>query len=95
MLRDDFFIPPLSFDADEAAALMLGLRFVLRRGDADLSNAATRARAKLAAVLPARFDDSAAARSPHRYNASINSALSCSLVGSSETSSCNSLTTRR
>ena len=46
---------------DEAAALMLGLRFVLRRGDADLSNAATRARAKLAAVLPARFDDSAAA----------------------------------
>ena len=64
VLRDDFFIPPLSFDADEAAALMLGLRFVLRRGDADLSNAATRARAKLAAVLPARFDDSAAARSP-------------------------------
>jgi predicted DNA-binding transcriptional regulator YafY len=63
VLRGDFFIPPLAFDADKAAALMLGLRFVLRRGDADLPGAAGRAFTKLAAVLPARFDDEAAMRS--------------------------------
>lgn len=63
VLRDDYFIPPLSFDIEEAAALMLGLRFALRRGDTVLASAAGRARAKLAAALPARFDDAAAGAS--------------------------------
>ncbi|MBE7183822.1 MAG: YafY family transcriptional regulator [Methylobacterium mesophilicum] len=57
VLRDNFFLPPLAFDAQEAAAIMLGLRFVLRRGDALLSEAAASARAKLAAVAPHRFTE--------------------------------------
>jgi len=64
VLRQDFFLPPLAFDADEAAALLLGLRFVLRRGDAGLVRGAESARAKLAAVLPAAFDDAAGADVP-------------------------------
>jgi predicted DNA-binding transcriptional regulator YafY len=64
VLRDDYFIPPLAFDASEAAAIMFGLRFVLRRGDPALAAAAISARSKLAAVLPALFDDAAASNSP-------------------------------
>lgn len=55
ILRDDFFLPPLSFDREEAAAIMLGLRFVLRRGDSAQGAAAEAARAKLAAVTPEQF----------------------------------------
>lgn len=62
--REGFFLPPLAFDADEAAALLLGLRFVMRRGDAPLVRGAESARAKLAAVLPAAFDDAAGADVP-------------------------------
>ncbi len=51
VLRDGFFLPPLSFSAEEAAAIVLGLRFVLRRGDAALAQAALAARAKMAARL--------------------------------------------
>jgi predicted DNA-binding transcriptional regulator YafY len=64
VLRDGFFLPPLAFDDEEAAALLLGLRFVLRRGDAALARGAESARAKLAAVLPASFDPGAAADVP-------------------------------
>ena len=64
VLRDDFFIPPLAFDAAEAAAIMFGLRFALRRGDPSLADAAASARSKLVAVLPSLFDDTAASRSP-------------------------------
>ena len=63
VLRDDFFLPPLAFDPHEAAALMLGLRFVLRRGGVGLSAAAKSAQAKLSGAMPARFDDAAARRS--------------------------------
>lgn len=55
VLRDGFFLPPLSFSAEEAAAILLGLRFVLRRGDASLVEAAQAARAKMAALLPLHF----------------------------------------
>lgn len=55
MLRDGFFLPPLSFTAEEAAAILLGLRFVLRRGDDSLAQAAQAARAKMAASLPRLF----------------------------------------
>ncbi|MES2939567.1 MAG: YafY family protein [Pseudomonadota bacterium] len=64
VLREGFFLPPLAFDADEAAALLLGLRFVLRRGDAGLVRGAESARAKLAEVLPAAFGDAAGADVP-------------------------------
>ena len=55
LLRDGFFLPPLSFTAEEAAAIHLGLRFVLRRGDPGLVQAAQAARAKMAASLPELF----------------------------------------
>lgn len=55
VLREGFFLPPLAFDAQEAAALMLGLRFVLRRGDAAMIAGAASARAKLEAVAPDAF----------------------------------------
>lgn len=60
VLRGDAFLPPLTLDVDEAAAVMLGLRFVLRRGDGALARAAASARAKLAAVAPAMADDASA-----------------------------------
>lgn len=58
VLRGEYFLPPLAFDRNEAAAIMLGLRFVLRRGDAALIAAAQSARGKLAAVTPNRFSAS-------------------------------------
>jgi predicted DNA-binding transcriptional regulator YafY len=63
-LRAGFFLPPLSFDADEAAALLLGLRFVIRRGDAALARSAASAQAKLAAVAPRAFGDGASSGPP-------------------------------
>jgi predicted DNA-binding transcriptional regulator YafY len=64
VLRDDFFLPPLAFDAGEAAAILLGLRFALRRGDGALAASAASARSKLVAVLPALFDDAASTACP-------------------------------
>jgi len=63
VLREEYFLPPLAFDKEEAAAIMLGLRFVLRRGDDALVTAARSARGKLAAVARQHFsvaDDLAA-----------------------------------
>ena len=56
-----FFLPPLMFGADEADAVILGLSFVARRGDADLAGAARDALAKIVAVLPAEREDAALA----------------------------------
>lgn len=64
VLAENFFIPPLAFDGEEAAALLLGLRFVSRRGDAALVEAADRARGKLAAALPSLFGDAGGFRQP-------------------------------
>lgn len=55
ILRDDFFLPPLAFDREEASAIMLGLRFVLCRGDPLQIAAAESARGKLTAAAPERF----------------------------------------
>ena len=52
VLRPGHHLPPLMLDAEEADAVMLGLRFVRRAGDAGLARAARRAAGKLAAVLP-------------------------------------------
>ena len=52
VLRRGFFLPPLSFTADEVDALILGLRLVARRGDEELEAAARDALAKIEAVLP-------------------------------------------
>lgn len=53
LLQPSFFLPPLMLSAEEAEAIMLGLRLVQRRGDSALSCAAESAIGKVAEVLPA------------------------------------------
>ncbi len=53
ILRPGFMLPPLMFSEDEIEALVLGSRWVAKRGgDARLGAAARNALAKIAAVLP-------------------------------------------
>ncbi len=51
VLADGYFLPPLSFSPLEADALLLGLRFVARRGDLELADGAASALAKVVASL--------------------------------------------
>ncbi|HEX3437397.1 MAG TPA: YafY family protein [Pseudacidobacterium sp.] len=51
-LRRDFDIPPLMFDREEIAALVLGARMVQAWGGMQLTEAANRAIRKIEAVLP-------------------------------------------
>jgi predicted DNA-binding transcriptional regulator YafY len=53
VLKPGLFLPPLMFTMDEIEAVMLGLRYVDQRGDEVLTKAASAARAKVGAVLPA------------------------------------------
>jgi predicted DNA-binding transcriptional regulator YafY len=55
VLGEGFDLPPLMFDADEIEAVILGLRWVQRRGDPELMRAARDVVAKVGAVLPARL----------------------------------------
>ena len=55
VLGEGFDLPPLMFTPDELEAVMLGLRWVARRGDKDLSRAAQDTVAKIGAVLPERM----------------------------------------
>ncbi len=52
VLGEGYDLPPLMFSADELEAVMLGLRWVMRRGDPDLARAAQDTVAKVGAVLP-------------------------------------------
>lgn len=52
ILRPGFMLPPLMFSPQETEALVLGMRWVERRGDSQLAKAATNALAKIGAVLP-------------------------------------------
>ena len=52
VLGEGFDLPPLMFTPDELEAVMLGLRWVARRGDTDLSRAAQDSVAKIGTVLP-------------------------------------------
>lgn len=52
LLRPGFFLPPLSFSAEELEALVLGARWVRRQHDAGLADAAGTALAKIAAAAP-------------------------------------------
>jgi predicted DNA-binding transcriptional regulator YafY len=54
-LRRDFDIPPLMFDREEIAALVLGARMVEAWGGNALTQAANRALRKIEAVLPAEL----------------------------------------
>lgn len=55
VLGEGYDLPPLMFSADELEAVMLGLRWVARRGDPDLARAAQDTVAKVGAVLPDRL----------------------------------------
>jgi predicted DNA-binding transcriptional regulator YafY len=55
VLGEGYDLPPLMFNADELEAVMLGLRWVVRRGDADLARAALDTVAKIGAVLPEKL----------------------------------------
>lgn len=61
VLKSGFFLPPLMFSASELEALVLGARWVQTLADADLSDAAQNALAKIAAASPpnlrARIED--------------------------------------
>lgn len=52
ILGEGYDLPPLMFSADELEAVMLGLRWVMRRGDNDLRRAAQDSVAKIGAILP-------------------------------------------
>ena len=52
VLRPGFLLPPLMFAEEELEALVLGSRWVARRGDRRLAEAARNALAKIGAVLP-------------------------------------------
>ncbi len=55
VLGEGYDLPPLMFNADELEAVMLGLRWVARRGDADLARAALDTVAKIGTVLPEKL----------------------------------------
>ncbi|MGB8664083.1 MAG: YafY family protein [Serratia inhibens] len=57
VLRPGFMLPPLMFSPQEIEALVLGMRWVARRGDTQLAGAANNALAKIADVLPAMLRD--------------------------------------
>lgn len=57
VLRPGFMLPPLMFSQQEIEALVLGMRWVGRRGDSQLAGAANNALAKIADVLPATLRD--------------------------------------
>jgi predicted DNA-binding transcriptional regulator YafY len=73
VLKPGFMLPPLMFADEEIEALVLGLRFVVERGDRELAKAAQDARAKIAAVLPEelreRLDDAGLLAGPARPSA--------------------------
>lgn len=52
LMRGNYQLPPLMFDADELAALTLGARMVQGWSDPELGRAAERALLKIEAVLP-------------------------------------------
>lgn len=55
VLSEGYDLPPLMFTTDELEAVMLGLRWVARRGDEDLARAALDTVAKIGTVLPERL----------------------------------------
>ncbi len=59
ILRPGFMLPPLMFSDEEIEALVLGSRWVAKRGDVRLGAAAKNALAKIIAVLPAELRDDA------------------------------------
>jgi predicted DNA-binding transcriptional regulator YafY len=59
ILRPGFLLPPLMFSELEIEAVVLGSRWVAKRGDDELARAARAALAKIMAVLPRDLRDDA------------------------------------
>lgn len=57
VLVSDHHLPPLNFSLDELHAIVLGLRWVKRHGDAQLADSSDHAYAKIAAVIPERLQE--------------------------------------
>jgi predicted DNA-binding transcriptional regulator YafY len=55
VLGEGYDLPPMMFTTDELEAVMLGLRWVERRGDVDLARAAQDTVAKIGAMIPERL----------------------------------------
>lgn len=55
ILRPGYMLPPLMFSEEEIEAFVLGMQWVIKRGDSLLGSAACDALAKVAAVLPAEL----------------------------------------
>ncbi|GAB2183568.1 helix-turn-helix transcriptional regulator [Roseibium sp. LAB1] len=51
ILERGYFLPPMQFDPDELDVILLGIRMVKARGDADMRETAERVLGKLGAVL--------------------------------------------
>jgi predicted DNA-binding transcriptional regulator YafY len=62
-LRSGFLLPPIMFTAEEVDALILGSRLVARRADKQMAEAARKAMARLAAVMPKDLVDHVEAQS--------------------------------
>lgn len=52
VLQPGYMLPPLMFSEEEIEAMVLGMRWVVKNGDAHLRSAAMSALAKVSAVLP-------------------------------------------
>jgi len=59
ILKPGFWLPPLMFSPGEIEAIVLGSRWVAKRGDDELARAARAALAKIVAVLPAELREEA------------------------------------
>jgi predicted DNA-binding transcriptional regulator YafY len=57
VLRSGYMLPPLMFSEEELEALVLGSRWVAKRGDSRLAAAARNALAKISAVVPTELRD--------------------------------------
>jgi predicted DNA-binding transcriptional regulator YafY len=73
VLGQGYDLPPLMFNADELEAVMLGLRWVTRRGDKELARAANDTIAKIGTVLPEQLK-------PMLFDASLMAPPSWALV---------------
>ena len=56
VLRPGFVLPPLMFSENEVEAIVLGLRFVAKRGDDEMVASARDALAKIGAILPEELE---------------------------------------
>ena len=67
ILRPGFDLPPLMFTIEETEAVVLGLALIERTGDKELTTAAKKVTAKIAAAVPPPLRQTLSARSLHAW----------------------------